>query len=130
MEYVNIQLTGKSYDKTFASNVGMSVLGTFLTSDATRPSSIKFFREWIFDDRYKDTGGNLSFLEKENDAIIIGSSYADFPYGFIFECSKQQLAGILNRWKELIALQPQEIIIAKNGDTFTLEGRDFRDQKD
>jgi|GEM_PF-4268926 len=41
----------------------------------------------------------ISFLEKEGDNILIGCvHWVNDPYEWTFECTREQLAHILDRW--------------------------------
>jgi len=109
----------------------LDMLGAFLHSDVgmdvkSRPCP---FKNWIYDDQRQDTGSNFSFLEKKGEKIIIGCEHwKDDPYEWTFECTREQLAHILDRWAELVPLRPKEIIIIYDGETYFIEGRDFSDQ--
>lgn len=105
----------------------MGILGLFLTSDVEafkdRPTT---YRDWIYNDDSDSTGGNLSSLQKTGNEITIECIFTDDPT-WVFECTKEQLAYILDRWYELTAWKVQEIVITRNGDTFTVEGHGFHD---
>ena len=102
------------------------MLGAFLTSDVVGPNGARSFKKWIFDERYPDANSNFSFLEKEGNNIIIGCDHwVNDPYEWTFECTKNQLAYILDQWAELVPLRPKEIIIIQDGDSFIVEGYDF-----
>lgn len=108
----------------------LEMLGCFLTSDVGGPLRAGWFKEWIFDDASEEIGGNFSFLEKEGDKIIIGCDHwVNDPYEWTFECTKKQLAYILDRWAELVILRPKEIIITQDDDTYIVEGHGFPKKK-
>ncbi len=111
----------KSYLLDNCNDNFLEVLGHFLTNDV---DSIAFWKEWINNSKYEDTAGNFTFLEKEGDKIIIGYLYAEDEYKNIFETTQKQLLEILDHWEELCKQRPHEIIITKEGDKVTLEGRD------
>lgn len=114
-----------SYNAQKTTSAHLEMLGAFLASDVVGPWGAHVFKEWIFDDTSEDISGNLNFLEKENDRIIISSHFSDNPYEWTFECTKEQLAHILDRWAELVPLQPKEIIIIEDGDSYIVEGHGF-----
>ena len=67
MDVVNFFLDINDGDYSFKnpSNIKMTILGCFLTSDVgSRPSS---FKKWGFDNKSEYTCSNATALEKEND---------------------------------------------------------------
>ena len=103
-----------------ADNSKMEILGLFLTNDV---GSITFWKNWINNPEYEDTVGNLTFIEKENNKIIIGDLWAEDWYETIFETTQKQLLEILDRWEELCKQQPREIIITQQDDEISIKER-------
>jgi|GEM_PF-3208316 len=133
MKSIRFQYSMKRYRPMVSGYADLDMLGAFLGMDVGTDveNGQPPFKAWIYDDRYENTGSNFSFLEKEGDKIIIGCEHwKNDPYEWIFECTKKQLAHILDRWAELVPLRPKEIIIIYDGETYFVEGRDFPDQSD
>ncbi len=103
-----------------ADNSKMEILGLFLTNEV---DDTTFWKDWINNPAYEDTTGNLMFVDKKNNKIIIGHLYTEDWYETVFETTKKQFLEILDRWEELCKQRPREIIITKEGDKVTLEGK-------
>ena len=108
----------------------MSNLVAFLTLDVGDCKGDFSFKDWICDSQTESTSGNFSFLKKEGDNILVGCQFDGDPYRACIRMPQTELISILNRWDELTAWKVQEIIITRNGDTFTVEGHGFREQQD
>jgi len=108
------------------SNQGMFHLAFFLTDDVGC-DGVGSFKEWINDPTQIATSSNYSYLEKDEDdpsKTIIGCEVEEGEPGeVVFETTIKQLNYILDRWGQLCKEKPKEIIITRDGDNVTLEGR-------
>jgi hypothetical protein len=104
---------------------GISELAYFLTDDVG-PSG-RFFKNFLDDQTRTTTGGNYAYLEKIGNKIIIG--FEDDQYEVplekqhVFETTKEQLKYIIDRWVELWHKDAKEILITRDGDKVTVEGK-------
>ena len=131
LEYVKIKWGNRSYRESDASCSGMSNLAAFLTLDVGDFKGYFSFKDWICDSQTESTSGNFSFLKKEGDNILVGCQFDSDPYRACIRMPQKELIFVLDRWDELVdCWKAQEIIITRNGDTFTVEGHGFREQKD
>lgn len=121
-EYVKINLTNLgTYLDGESSSDEMEVLGSFLVSDVR--CSIDGFKEWAEEDKYPSIGGNLSYLEKKSDYIVLQYDEFIFPdlINLIFKIPKQSFIDLLNVWGKVCRQRPPHILIIYNGQRFTVE---------
>lgn len=112
---------GYAYKDSDSKKLG--ILSLFLLVDVEHKSLVDCYRDWILNQQYEDTAGNITFIEKENDKITIGKLFVDDPYEVVFETTQEQFLKILDQWEELCKSKPKEIIIKKEGGIITLTGK-------
>lgn len=98
----------------------MIAIATFLTTDFI--SFGKYFKEWISTDD-SGTGGNISYLDREGDEIVLSFDPVLFGPEVIFKASQAQFLNIMLLWEKLCHEGWNEIIITLNGDEVTMEGK-------
>jgi len=92
---------------------------TFLTKD-----KIEFYIKWCKDPSSDHIGtGNISFIEKEDDTILIGSELSDQPdWGPFFKLPVDQFIKLLTTWQQLVEKEAQKITITDQDGQITIEG--------
>lgn len=117
-----IKLDTNDYFMKETNSIPLTNLANFLQIDSCYPL-IEKRKTWINNTLCGETGGNITFIEKDYDKIIIGDPFEDNPYKNVFETTKSLLIDLLDQWKKLCELGPKEIwIFEKNGKVW-LEGR-------
>lgn len=94
---------------------GILYLGGFLCHDVG--TNVKFFKEWLSDPTWIDTGGDYSHVEKHGNKVTVEfelDHFEEVPNAPIFELTVDQMGYILDRWDEAIKKQPGKIIITKD----------------
>jgi len=78
--YLQLTLTENShYWYKTATTIEMCILSYFLISDAgNNPTP---YKEWIFGDPSLSIGGNITYLDKEGEDIIMSDQYSEQPDG-------------------------------------------------
>lgn len=101
----------------------LAILCFFLLDDVEY-HAINILRGWIDDPCSTQNSSNYSYQKKNGDKIQINSL---MNWGQakeeIFESTADELHAILNRWEKLCKQRPNEIIITKDNDRITLEGK-------
>lgn len=103
-----------------ASNKEMEVLGYFLIDDAVFAKD--FFKDWANNIKQKETSGNISLLEKENEKIIIRYFFSskDEPH---FVTAKEKFIKMLEDWDVTIKQKPDQIFVTIDDvGNITIEG--------
>lgn len=99
----------------------MEILGHFLTSDVG--CYCPNFKNWAEENKYMGYGGNLSELDKEGDYILLRlDEYID-PDRVAFKMPKQAFIDVLDAWGKVCKLKLPQILIAYDGQRFTVEGQ-------
>ena len=126
--FLNVNHKNYSYDD--ASNIEMSNLGLFLSSDVRCYNSN--YKEWALADKSDPKsgytwsfGGNITFMEEEEDGFIYLRSSLPLEEDEVrvyFKLSKEQFVKILDDWEELVCKKkPQEVTIKHINDEFIFE---------
>ena len=113
----------KINDHFFLEDVGslsLEALASFLTIDYI--SFGKYFKEWVSTDSL-GTGGNISYLDREDDMIVLSFDPAIFRPEVIFQTSKEKFLNIMITWENLYRAGWNEIVITLNGNEVTMEGK-------
>jgi hypothetical protein len=97
----------------------MVALATFLMGDFI--SFGKYFKEWIITDSL-GTGGNISYLDREGDTIVLSFIPAIVESDVIFQTSRDRFLNIMITWEKLYRAGWNEIIITLDGEEVTMEG--------
>jgi len=111
---------GLSYSYDGGSRIEMDNLGLFLSCDMR--CNVASFREWAEEDSDLGTGGNITWLEKENGYICITDTCSQERVPTEMRMTKQQFLQLLNDWEEKVCkLRPQEVVITYEGGQFSIE---------
>ncbi len=121
MEKLIFEFENTSYILKKSETINGELLGLFFSIDF--PINPNFYIDWLDDFEQTETGGNLTFLEKENNKIFILDQYAEDIYENAFELKKTIFKRLLQNWNLLIKQRPKSIIIAIDGDYIKLEGK-------
>ncbi len=110
----------RNYSYTNASNINMTILGRFMTSDVrSRPS---FYKEYALNHLQQYTNGNSTALEKQNGYILLSDLYPEEGYESQLKMTLDQFIKLLNDWEEkVLKLQPKEVIIKHENNQFIIE---------
>jgi hypothetical protein len=71
----------------------------------------------------ESTGGNISFLDRVGENIIIGDSLAEDRYAITYTITIKNLLEVLDQWEQLCKEKPQEIWIFEENGKVWLEGK-------
>jgi len=97
----------------------MNILGDFLASDVSRPSS---FINWALDSESNHACANLTDLDKENDYILMSDLYSEEETPAELKMTQKQFVQILTDWEEkVLKLKPKEVTITYDNDEFLIE---------
>src|SRR5271155_654923 len=110
MIFLKIKLSNFGYSYEYASNIEMSILCSFLSSDIGYDNS--GFKRWAmankFDSKSEFTWtveGNITFLEEKEDGCIYISSNIPLEEGeeFVeFKIAKEQFIKLLDYWEDKV----------------------------
>ena len=105
------------------SDYGLLFISIFLTSDVQYNGSKSWKRliNSLKDD--ESTGGNISFLDRVGENIIIGDSLAEDRYAITYTITIKNLLEVLDQWEQLCKEKPQEIWIFEENGKVWLEGK-------
>jgi len=110
---VCVKTKGNTYLPHNSNDESLNVLALFITDIQ---GNIQFFKDWVVSDS-DATGGNIAWLEKKYNEIILFLDPTVFDSDVAFKSSKKQFLEILNNWARLYHEGWQEIIITQdNGD--------------
>ena len=109
-----------------ASNIEMTILGRFLTSDVGIESS--GFKKWGLTDSWGDAcSGNLTALEKDNDCILLTDLYSEEETPTELKMTQKQFVQILTDWEDKVCkskTKPKEVTITYDNDQFIMKTKD------
>lgn len=113
-----------SYKYKSADTIEIERLVFLLATDVSYYNH-NFFKKWALEDSDEVTsGGNISYLYKENDFVFIGDLYSEEEDGGPFlKMSVENFVKILDQWDELYKTKPKEILIIQEDDVVRLEGK-------
>ena len=115
MEKLIIKKARGFYSISDKTSEAIFCLGGFLRFDVG--SNVDYFKKWLTDATWIETGGDYSHVEKHGDKITIEFEIDHFyetPDAPVFELSVTQMNYVLDRWKEALEKKPNKIIITKN----------------
>lgn len=126
MEFIKFFLAdGKIIDEVYDKQRTLFILADFL-KDGIREEA-EYVKKWLDDSTSFATGVLYEInLEKVDNKIILRYGWAyDLPLEEqnIFETTKEQLHYIIDRWLELRQQKPKEILLTRDGDKVTIEGK-------
>ena len=125
MEFLKFLLSnGKINTIEYDDQKSLFVLADFL-KDAVRLAE-EYITKWLGDSSSTFTGVYEIDLEKVGNKIILSYDWnqnAPLEEQDTFETTKEQLHYIINRWQELIKKDAKEILITRDGDKITVEGK-------
>jgi len=119
--FVKFDFTRAGYSSGDFNSDEMAILGSFLTTDYDL-FGMDTLIKWAKAPNRCYTNANISYLEKENGTVSIGSLYKKEPI-ITFDLSVKQFVELIESWEGLTEQKPQEIIIARDNDKIKLEGR-------
>lgn len=102
----------------------MGILGVFLTIDVKCQTS---FRKYFFDESCNIIGGNITYLEKEDEDVIIHDMYPDEEgkYPKKIQIPNIEFVKILDTWLDVVCkTKPKEVIIKYENGEFVIETKD------
>jgi hypothetical protein len=120
MEFIKLVISSSErYSYANASNIKMNILGDFLISDVSRPSS---FINWALDTKSDHACANLTNLEKETDYILMSDLYSEENNPIELKLTLEQFIQILIDWEEkVLKLKPKEVLIKYENAKFVIE---------
>jgi hypothetical protein len=137
MEFVTFVLRNNSYEFNGASDVGMTVLGRFLTDDVgclIEYKNYDGFKDWALADKQDSSNeygyaisGNATLLDEADDGKTvyftdITSFGNEIP---AIEMSRYQLVKLLDEWREKVCKpKPKVVIIKLEHGEFSIETKD------
>lgn len=121
VKYIRVSyLDHKYYNYEDASSIIMCILGRFLFSDVG--SDISFYKEWLLDNKYNSTGGNITELDRVGNYILLSDAYSEEDVPTKAKMTSAQFLKLLTTWEEkVLKLKPKEVIIKHENDEFIIE---------
>jgi hypothetical protein len=99
----------------------MDILECFLLSDISCRIT-GGFRDWFYNDAYKEASGNITFLYKENDYIVLTDLYSEEENPTELKMTKDQFIKLLDEWLGVVCVKkPASVIITEVSGEFVLE---------
>lgn len=127
MNFVKLIYNGQHYSYDSGSDLGMDILGCFLSCDIE--CRISAFREWALNDREATAGGDITLLDKENGIIVLTDMYSEEDEPTELKMSTQQFVQLLDDWEQKVCkVMPAEVVVKHDGDKFVIETT-FSNQK-
>jgi hypothetical protein len=121
--YVKIFLADDGYYFNTQSNCEkMQLLATFLTSDVG--CCWPGFKQWAEEEEYPISGGNISYLEKSKDYVVLTYEPTIFDQSPYFKIPRQAFIDLLTAWEKVCKQKPPQILITYDGQKFTVEGKE------
>ena len=124
-QYLKLKLDQNNYfyREEFSEGIYLEILGHLLLGEVKfRPAE---FIDWVENPYYKGFSGNLVFCRKRDDGTIV--IYFDtFVMDDVEErliVSKKTFIKIMEDWGRFLREKPEEILVTKEGDEITLEGK-------
>lgn len=103
-----------------SSDLGMDVLGECLAHDV-RHSGAQSWIDWIKDERYRDTTSNLTFMEKEDGNIVLGSLFDQNPYERALTIPIPIMVNLLEQWDAVCKTNLTEVTVYYENGKFRVE---------
>lgn len=121
VKYINVSyLNHNYYNYEEASSIAMCILGRFLFSDVDK--DISFYKQWLLDNKYNSTGGNITELERVGNYILLSDTYSEEDIPTKAKMTYIQFLKLLTEWEEkVIKLKPKEVIIKYENNEFIIE---------
>lgn len=123
MKALLIKSGEKRYSVKESKDYQLSILLYFLTDDVSWYGADKRI-SWTMDPKQDATGGNISWLEKENGNIIITSLLYEDEEKYFLNISIANFITVIEQWKQLMQELPSQIIITMKDGVVSLEGKD------
>lgn len=110
----------ESYAYQISNSIKLDIVGSFLIHDCYY--GIKGYKEGILSDECLGLTGNLTFIEKEGDHVILSDHFSEQPDGGpYFKIPKDEFLRLLDMWEKVYKEKPQEITIIYDGQKFSIE---------
>lgn len=120
MEFVRLNLCDNNYSYQDCSSMKMCIIGRFLANDVG--NHLSFFKKWPFDENSPDLSCNATYLEKENDLILMKDLYSEEEEPTRVPFTYTQFIKLLDDWDEKVfKLRPWEVIIKCEDNQFIFE---------
>ncbi|MCX5924859.1 MAG: hypothetical protein NT124_00985 [Candidatus Dependentiae bacterium] len=112
----------EKYSYKNASDVEMTILGRFFTSDVGCDEH-DAFRKWALTSIDEDVcGGNCTVLEKVGDNIVLSDEYPVEPVPTKLKMTTKQFVQLWDEWQEkVVKLKPKEVTIKHEHGEFFIE---------
>lgn len=120
---LEIEFSRDKYEYRDASNIFMCTLATFFMCDIG--SSFKTYKEWaLHAEDGSITGGNVTWLEKELDYIILTDQYSQECIPTEVEINIDQFVQLIDTWERIQNNKPQTVIFKHKDNCFFIETKD------
>lgn len=120
MSFVSLIYNGRRYEYNESSDVKMSIIGLFFTSNVSWGSLS--YRDWAVNDLELYTSGNVTELYKEGGKIIMTDLYSQEEVPSEVVMTKQQFIQLFDDWNEKVfKLQPKEVVIRCENGQYNIE---------
>ena len=103
---------------------------TFFLTDDVGYDGIDVFKNHLLNAEYIYFGCNMHRLEKKGDTILISDDYIaddDERLFYSTEIKLDELARVLDQWKEICKIVPPYVVITRDGEKITLQGYESLD---
>jgi hypothetical protein len=121
MEFIKLVISPHGrYSYNDASNIEMTILGHFLSSDVGCYSPT--FRKWASHATWRGGSGNITMIEKEDGYIYVSDLYSEEQEPTELKMTVEQFIQLLDDWQEKVCEhKPREVIIKHESDQFVIE---------
>lgn len=99
---------------------GMYSIGYCLTDDVSYGGGKRRI-DWILDERYDIGCSNHTFMEKDNDKIIVGDLFTQDSSEAAIWVPTSAMIDLLQQWDEVCKTKPEEVTIYYENEKFRIE---------
>ena len=123
-QYVYFKLQGASYTQQ-TDTIGMYILGGFLALEVgLSPSNI--FIDWVNDDASDSTNSDWTYLEKEDDCIVLSEIHFPEKVPTKLKIPQDQFLNILLEWRDKICKElPKDVVLRQENGQYIFETKDL-----
>ena len=112
--------SGNHYSPESSDDSGLSLMVSFLTDEL---GCYNFERgqmllKWALSSDQNDQGGNIAYLERDGDYIILEIGYIE---GELLKVHRKNLAEIIKKWMEYCKTRPKKITLTREGDEIRIK---------
>lgn len=117
---VIFKLQNGNYREHSDNDDNLNALTLFLFDDiGCDKRSLLDVKKWLLDPEKIEFNFNLTSIEKEDQLILLSADL----FNFFMEIGKDNFTEIMRKWEKICEERPKEILITKEGNEVTVEGK-------